>query len=88
MKEKGKLTGKNGTELQSGRGGTLEELDGDGARVGIGVVPGEGVGRAGGDSLVGEGLGDGVEAGSLSRDGRDESQEGSSGDGGVHFEYG
>lgn len=80
------LTGKNGAELQGGRGGALEQLDGHRAGVGRGVVPGDGVGRAGSDGLRLGGGQDGVEAGGLGLGGGDESQEGGGGDGVLHFE--
>lgn len=80
------LTGKNGAELQGGRGGALEQLDGHRAGVGRGVVPLDGVGRAGGHGLGLGGCGDGVEAGGLGLGGGDEGQEGGSGNGVLHFE--
>lgn len=84
--EKGPLTGNDGTELQGGGGGALEQLDGDGAGVGRGVVPVDHVAGAGGDDLGLGGGGDGVEAGGLGHDGGDEGQEARGGEGDLHLD--
>ncbi|KUI59472.1 hypothetical protein VP1G_11087 [Cytospora mali] len=72
--------------LQSGGSGTLEQLDGDGTGVGRGVVPGDGVGRTGGNDLVLGGGQDSIEPSGLSQDGRDPGEEGSGRHNDTHFE--
>lgn len=78
-------TSNNGAELQGGGSSALEQLNAHGSGVGRDVVPCELVVAAGGDDLVLCGRRDGVEAGGLGADGRDEGQKGGGGDGELHF---
>lgn len=81
----GRHTGNNRSKLESGGVGTLEQLDRDGASVVGRVVPLDGVGRASRDGLILDGDGDGIEASGLSEGSGDPGEEGSGGDGDLHF---